>query len=92
MYGNKSTTKQRVFTLLQHTIKQSFTWLIDTDDYQPMEAVKYGFVKCQFLFDKALDTYITPGLEKEYIEKSTEGEKNKTELWNSQLCCWGQLA
>lgn len=47
------------------SIKKTITQLIDTDGYDKDEAFKYGILKRQFLFDKVLETYQIPELERE---------------------------
>lgn len=47
------------------SIKRTVKRLIDTDEYDEEEALKYGILKRRFLFDKVLDTYEIPELERE---------------------------
>jgi hypothetical protein len=54
------------------SIKKSVSRLIDTDVYDKDEALKYGILKRKFLFDKVLDTYQIPELEREDALKQEE--------------------
>jgi hypothetical protein len=45
------------------SIKKTVNRLIDTDGYDKEEALKYGILKRQFLFDKVLNSYEIPELE-----------------------------
>lgn len=47
------------------SIKKTVNRLIDTDEYDKEEALKYGIFKRKFLFDKVLGTYEIPKLEGE---------------------------
>jgi hypothetical protein len=43
-------------------IKKTVNQLISDEQYDPQEAVKYAILKRRFLFDKVLDTYVSPQL------------------------------
>ena len=45
-------------------VKRTVNRLIDTEDYEKEEALKYAILKRQFLFDRILDTYEFPSTEK----------------------------
>ena len=54
------------------SIKKTVNRLIDADDYDKEEALKYGILKRRFLFDKVLDTYEIPELEREDVMEQQE--------------------
>ena len=56
-------------------VKKTVSQLIDTEDYQIDEALKYAILKRRFLFDKILSDYEIPQLnEGEDVEQEIDSE------------------
>ncbi|KAL4225369.1 hypothetical protein ACF0H5_016058 [Mactra antiquata] len=54
------------------SVRKTINRLIDTEGYEQGEALKYGILKRQFLFDKVLDIYNIPNVSEDDINHQPE--------------------
>ena len=57
-------------------IKKSVNHLVSKEDYEPLEALKYGIHKRKFLFDKVLDAFAKPRLNDDDMEDEREDSES----------------